>query len=140
MDLSDFAPIFRRDSTTLHSCIDTRCPPRRMYSRNSTEKPVFSHIDFADAYLQVKVDDSSIELLTINTLRRLYRYNHLSFGVKSAPGIFQQIIASMITGLDGFLNTTSIWKPCFQGYPPTTSVSKSTSATSWCFESPILET
>ncbi|PIO55911.1 hypothetical protein TELCIR_22699 [Teladorsagia circumcincta] len=48
---------------------------------------VFSLIDFADAYLQVEVDDDSKELLTINTHRGLYRYNRLPFGVKSAPGI-----------------------------------------------------
>ncbi|XGW10025.1 hypothetical protein V3C99_011919, partial [Haemonchus contortus] len=62
---------------------------------------VFSQIDFADAYLQVEVDDDSKELLTINTHRGLYRYNRLPFGVKSAPGIFQQIIDSMISGLNG---------------------------------------
>ena len=62
---------------------------------------VFSQIDFADAYLQVEVDDASKELLTINTHRGLFRYNRLPFGVKSAPGIFQQIIDSMIAGLDG---------------------------------------
>ncbi|PIO71364.1 reverse transcriptase [Teladorsagia circumcincta] len=62
---------------------------------------VFSQIDFVDAYLQVEVDDDSKELLTINTHRGLYRYNRLPFGVKSAPGIFQQIVDSMISGLNG---------------------------------------
>ena len=62
---------------------------------------VFSQIDFADAYLQVEVNDNSKELLTINTHRGLFRYNRLPFGVKSAPGIFQQIIDSMISGLSG---------------------------------------
>nr|CDJ95324.1 RNA-directed DNA polymerase (reverse transcriptase) and Integrase domain containing protein [Haemonchus contortus] len=50
---------------------------------------------------EVEVDDDSKELLTINTHRGLYRYNRLPFGVKSAPGIFQQIIDSMISGLNG---------------------------------------
>ncbi|EYB86471.1 hypothetical protein Y032_0278g1160 [Ancylostoma ceylanicum] len=61
----------------------------------------FSQIDLADAYLQIEVDDASKELLTINTHRGLFRYNRLTFGVKSAPGIFQQIIDSMIAGLNG---------------------------------------
>ncbi|PIO72744.1 integrase core domain protein [Teladorsagia circumcincta] len=62
---------------------------------------VFTQIDFADAYLQVEVDDASKELLTINTHRGLFSFNRLPFGVKSAPGIFQQIMDSMIAGLDG---------------------------------------
>ncbi|XGW28165.1 hypothetical protein V3C99_008177 [Haemonchus contortus] len=62
---------------------------------------LFSQIDLADAYLQIEVDEVSKELLTINTHRGLFRYNRLPFGVKSAPGIFQQIIDSMIAGLDG---------------------------------------
>uniref|UniRef100_A0A7I4Y6B5 RNA-directed DNA polymerase n=1 Tax=Haemonchus contortus TaxID=6289 RepID=A0A7I4Y6B5_HAECO len=61
----------------------------------------FTQIDFADAYLQIEVDDEAKELLTINTHRGLLRYNRLPFGVKSAPGIFQQIIDSMICGLEG---------------------------------------
>nr|CDJ93793.1 RNA-directed DNA polymerase (reverse transcriptase) domain containing protein [Haemonchus contortus] len=61
----------------------------------------FTQIDFADAYLQIKVVDEAKELLTINTHRGLLRYNRLLFGVKSAPGILQQTIDSMICGLEG---------------------------------------
>uniref|UniRef100_A0A7I4Z6K6 Reverse transcriptase domain-containing protein n=1 Tax=Haemonchus contortus TaxID=6289 RepID=A0A7I4Z6K6_HAECO len=92
---------------------------------------IFSQIDFADAFLQVEVDNDSKELLTINTHRGLYRYSRLPFRVISAPGIFQQIIDSMISGLNGvaayldevlspaapFPSTTPTWKPSFQGYP-----------------------
>uniref|UniRef100_A0A5S6QGC4 RNA-directed DNA polymerase n=1 Tax=Trichuris muris TaxID=70415 RepID=A0A5S6QGC4_TRIMR len=62
---------------------------------------IFTRIDFADAYLQVEVDEQSKQLLTINTHRGLYRYNRLPFGVKSAPGIFQQIMDTMLAGLKG---------------------------------------
>uniref|UniRef100_A0A5S6QL65 RNA-directed DNA polymerase n=1 Tax=Trichuris muris TaxID=70415 RepID=A0A5S6QL65_TRIMR len=62
---------------------------------------LFSKLDFADAYLQVEVEDNSKELLTINTHLGFYRYNRLPFGVKSAPGIFQQIMDTMIAGLNG---------------------------------------
>ncbi|VDL66057.1 unnamed protein product [Nippostrongylus brasiliensis] len=61
----------------------------------------FTQIDFADAYLQIELDDTAKELLTINTHRGLLRFNRLPFGVKSAPGIFQQIMDSMICGLNG---------------------------------------
>ncbi|PIO65756.1 reverse transcriptase [Teladorsagia circumcincta] len=62
---------------------------------------VFTQIDFADAYLQVEVDEASKELLTINTHRGLLSFNRLPFGVKSAPGIFQQIMDSMIAEQNG---------------------------------------
>ncbi|KHJ76848.1 hypothetical protein OESDEN_23532 [Oesophagostomum dentatum] len=62
---------------------------------------LFTQIDFAEAYLQVEVEEESKEMLTINTHRGLFRYNRLPFGVKSAPGIFQQIMDAMICGLEG---------------------------------------
>ncbi|KAK6763082.1 hypothetical protein RB195_023694 [Necator americanus] len=58
-------------------------------------------LDLAEAYLQLEVDDVSKQLLTINTHRGLYRFNRLPFGVKSAPGIFQQCMDTLIAGLDG---------------------------------------
>jgi hypothetical protein len=64
---------------------------------------IFSQIDFADAYLQVEVEEDSKDLVTINTHRGLYRYNRLPFGVKSAPGIFQRIMDTMLAGLPGAL-------------------------------------
>lgn len=50
------------------------------------------------------VDEESKPLLTINTHRGLFQYNRLSFGVKSAPGIFQQIIDTMLAGLPGVVS------------------------------------
>ncbi|EYC16482.1 hypothetical protein Y032_0033g2680 [Ancylostoma ceylanicum] len=47
------------------------------------------------------MDEDSRPLLTINTHRGLYRLNRLPFGVKPAPGIFQQYIDALIAGLDG---------------------------------------
>ncbi|KHJ98587.1 hypothetical protein OESDEN_01423 [Oesophagostomum dentatum] len=62
---------------------------------------LFTQIYFAEAYLQVEVEEESKETLTINAHRGLFRYNRLPFGVKSAPGIFQQIMNAMICGLEG---------------------------------------
>lgn len=64
----------------------------------------FSKIDLADAYLQVMVEDDSKHLLTINTHRGLYVYNRLCFGVKAAPGIFQQAMDTMLAGLTGVVS------------------------------------
>nr|CDJ92466.1 RNA-directed DNA polymerase (reverse transcriptase) domain containing protein [Haemonchus contortus] len=61
----------------------------------------FSQLDLAEAYLQLEVDVDLKQLLTINTHRGLFRFNRLPFGVKPAPGIFQQCIDALIAGLDG---------------------------------------
>nr|CDJ88030.1 RNA-directed DNA polymerase (reverse transcriptase) domain containing protein [Haemonchus contortus] len=59
----------------------------------------FTQNDFADAYLQIEVEDEAKELLTINTHRGPPHYDRLPFGVTSAPGVFHQIIDSMICEL-----------------------------------------
>nr|XP_049467006.1 uncharacterized protein K02A2.6-like [Anopheles coluzzii] len=62
---------------------------------------VFSQIDLSDAFLQVEVDEKCRELLTVNTHRGLYRYNRLPLGIKAAPGAFQQLMDTMLAGLEG---------------------------------------
>ncbi|KHJ97663.1 hypothetical protein OESDEN_02354 [Oesophagostomum dentatum] len=94
---------------------------------------LFTQIDFAEAYLQVEVEEESKEMLTINTHRGLFRYNRLPFGVKSAHGIFQQIMDAMICGLEGvaaYLDDAAqtqsiarIWKHCLKGSKNTASTS-----------------
>ena len=61
----------------------------------------FTQIDFTDAYLQIKVEDKSKELLTITTTKGLFQYERLPFGVKCAPGIFQEAMDNLIAGLKG---------------------------------------
>lgn len=61
---------------------------------------IFSKIDLSDAYLQVPVDENCSNLLCINTHKGLYKFNRLAFGVKVAPAIFQEIMDSMLQGLD----------------------------------------
>ena len=59
----------------------------------------FTELDLSHAYEQVILDDSSKELVTINTHRGLYRYNRLPYGVSSAPGIFQRTMESLLSGI-----------------------------------------
>ncbi|EGT56159.1 hypothetical protein CAEBREN_11698 [Caenorhabditis brenneri] len=61
----------------------------------------FTQIDLADAYLQCEVDEQAKQLLVINTHKGLFCYNRLPFGIKAAPGIFQQFMDKLINGLDG---------------------------------------
>lgn len=60
----------------------------------------FSKIDFADAFLQIVVDEASRKYITINTHRGLFQYNRLPFGIKIASAVFQQLIDAMIAGLN----------------------------------------
>ncbi|PIO62365.1 hypothetical protein TELCIR_16080 [Teladorsagia circumcincta] len=47
------------------------------------------------------MDPESKHLVTINTHKGLYQYNRLPSGVKSAPAIFQQIMDTLLAGLQG---------------------------------------
>ncbi|KAL7834774.1 hypothetical protein SRHO_G00290210 [Serrasalmus rhombeus] len=59
----------------------------------------FSKIDLSQAYLQMNVDESSRELLTIITHKGLYRYRRLPYGVTSAPSLFQRAMDQILNGL-----------------------------------------
>ena len=60
---------------------------------------VFSKLDLSHAYLQLQLDESSQEYVTINTHCGLYRYTRLPFGVASAPAIFQCTMETLLKGL-----------------------------------------
>ena len=61
----------------------------------------FTHLDLADAYQQLILDEDSRKFVTINTHRGLYRYKRLPFGVASAPAVFQRTMDTILQGLDG---------------------------------------
>jgi len=56
----------------------------------------FTKLDLRSAFLQVPLEENSKKYLTINTQRGLYRFNRLSFGVKSAPGIYQRCMDNLL--------------------------------------------
>lgn len=49
----------------------------------------FTKLDLEDAYQQVQLDAQSQELVTINTLKGLFQFTRLPFGVVSAPALFE---------------------------------------------------
>uniref|UniRef100_A0A914CIN6 RNA-directed DNA polymerase n=1 Tax=Acrobeloides nanus TaxID=290746 RepID=A0A914CIN6_9BILA len=75
--------------------------PEDIFASLCQNSTYFSKIDMSEAFLQIEVDEASKPLLTINTHKGLYMVNRLQFGVKIAPGIFQQIMDSMVSGLSG---------------------------------------
>ena len=52
-------------------------------------------------YQQVLLEEGLRKYVTINTHKGLYHYNHLPFGVASAPAVSQQLVEQVLQGLPG---------------------------------------
>lgn len=59
----------------------------------------FCVLDLAGAYQQLALSEQSQQYLTINTLKGLYRYKRLCFGVSSAPSIFQSVMDQILLNM-----------------------------------------
>ena len=59
----------------------------------------FSNIDLKNAYLQMEVEETSKQYLTINTHKGLFQYNRLPFGIKTAPSIWQRAMEQTLQGI-----------------------------------------
>ena len=55
-------------------------------------------LDLSHAYQQLELDKESEKYLTVNT--GIYVYHGLSYGVASAPSIFQGVMDQILQGLD----------------------------------------
>jgi len=54
------------------------------------EKRIFSVIDRKDGFWHIRLDESSCQLCTFNSIFARYSYTRLPFGIASAPEMFQQ--------------------------------------------------
>ena len=73
--------------------------PEGIFEKLSSGK-FFSKIDLSDAYLQIPVDKECSELLCINICKGLNRFEWLPFRVNVTPTIFQQVMDTMLSGLE----------------------------------------
>ena len=64
---------------------------------------LFSKLDLSQAYLQVQLDKSSTPFVTINTHQGLYQPMRHSFGVASAPAMFQKLMNTVLKGIPGVI-------------------------------------
>ena len=61
----------------------------------------FRKLDLSQACLQLLLEESSKEFVTINTHKELFRYNRLTFRVASAPAIFQRYMETLLQDCKG---------------------------------------
>jgi RNase H-like domain found in reverse transcriptase/Reverse transcriptase (RNA-dependent DNA polymerase)/Integrase core domain/Integrase zinc binding domain len=59
----------------------------------------FTVIDLSGAYQQLKIAKPSEEIFTINTPFGLYRYTRLTYGIASAPAIFQRTMEEILRNI-----------------------------------------
>ena len=86
-------------NVVLKDCHDPLPSPEDIFVKLNGGK-FFSKFDLSNTYLQILVEEESLKLLYINTHRWLYRFECLPFRVKYAPSIFQQVMDTMLSGLD----------------------------------------
>ncbi len=60
---------------------------------------VFTKLDLTSAYLQLELTEKSKPLLVINSHKGLYEFQRLSFGIATAPSIFQSVMDQVLQGI-----------------------------------------
>lgn len=66
---------------------------------NKSGAKYFCVLDLKGAYTQLIVNDKTKKLLGINTIKGLYAYTRLPFGIKPAASIFQSAMDKILRGL-----------------------------------------
>ena len=61
----------------------------------------FTKIDLSNAFQQLKVDETSMKYLTINTTKGLFQPTRLPYGIKTAPLIFQNVMDQVLHNIPG---------------------------------------
>lgn len=82
-----------------------RYPVPRIQDLFVSLKPsiVFSKLDLSSEYQQLELDEESQLLTTISTHRGLFAFKRLTFGIASAPGIFQREMEKLFFDMQGVL-------------------------------------
>lgn len=59
----------------------------------------FTKLDLSHAYHQIPLEEETKKYVTINTLKGLFTYKVLPFGVSSSPAIFQRTMEGLLQGI-----------------------------------------
>ena len=108
-------PVMKKDGTSLQICGDFKVTVKQQVSKLD-KYPIpkiddlfaqlaggktFTKLDMSQAYQQLVLEEDSRKYVVINTHWGLFRYNRLPFGISSAPGIFQRVMESLLSGIQG---------------------------------------
>ena len=66
---------------------------------NLNGSTTFSKLDLKWSFHQIELDEQSRDITTFVTHKGLYRYRRLSFGINSAPELYQHIIQQSCSGV-----------------------------------------
>jgi hypothetical protein len=72
----------------------------------------FCILDMNQAYLQLKLSEASQEICKLNTPFDSYKCKRMPFGISSAPGIYQEVICSILAGIEHtfiYLDDILLW-------------------------------
>ena len=61
----------------------------------------FTKLDLSQAFHQFELDENSRKYTTINTIKGLYQYNRLVFGVPSATAVCQRTMENILKNIPG---------------------------------------
>ena len=62
---------------------------------------MYTKLDLSQVYQHLLLDDDSKKYVVINTHMELFQYTRYPFGISSTPGIFQQVMESLLQGIPG---------------------------------------
>jgi len=93
MDPKDLNRAIRREHYPMKTVEEIL--PRMAYAK------YFSKLDASRGFWQCKLDEPSQELCTMNTPFGKYSFKLLPYGIKSAPEVYQKLVAKLIQDLDG---------------------------------------
>lgn len=102
-------------SVTINPFIETHHYPLPVIDElltNKSKAKWFCVLDLKGAYQQLIVNDKTRKLLAMNTIKGLYAYKRLPFGVKPAASIFQSVIDKILEGLrqaQAYIDDILIW-------------------------------
>ena len=90
--MEDFYQVCGDYKVTINQCIEKKVyplPTVEVFFTQIAGGQVFSKLDLSQVYQQLPLDENSKNLLVVNTPKGLYCYTRLSYGVSTAPAIFQ---------------------------------------------------
>lgn len=102
-------------SVTINPYIETHHYPLPVIDEllaNKSGANLFCVLDLKGAYQQLIVNDKTKRVLAVNTIKGLYAFRRLPFGVKPAASIFQSVIDKILEGLrkvQAYIDDILIW-------------------------------